>query len=973
MVRTDGTLSPTMNINDIVRTYALQIGTFGTDAGTPTYEPGSPPYYGNIINPGTIYGDLRGPSNDWILPIAGDDIINGRTGIDTVEYQESIDRIWFYRVDTTTAISIATSAVGPIKADILYNVERLADNGARNVIDITTADMQTLFVGSSSAATRYVVPSQAYRNVEIDGGGGQDTVVVWGVRSDWQVVDVAGPGYWLTSNSTPPTSGLRTSAAASSDSGTYTIKITDVERVEFSNGTYAVSDLLGGISGPDLTVGSVGLGSSGASPGSDIVVSFDIANIGNQSTAAARGEIILSSSPDFSGSVRVIDTFSIASLDASGGAFSSSHYTETLTLPVDLGRTNYYVGVRVDTTNAISEANESNNLASSSALAVGGGLSGDPDLRVGITSFPDGFVSKIGGTVTLNFTISADADGSVPYTYRVYYSSDETLGANDTVLYEATTARGLGYMGTHYYALDLQVPDTAANGAGYFFVQADPNNDMAEQREDNNIRSRSFLISPDSPDADILPDLFAQRVHILNADTREPMSTIYAGKLFKYATDFGNFSPDDAVPDVRLSDGVTVFQNALIISDDAIISADDRVIHLDEFGTIAPGEFRTTTSSATVRLPSDISSGTYFLAVVVDYYDIVDEEIPTNNVTFIQKIDIINDIPISITTFDDTLPVVNATVANENVLDNDVYQIFSTPTIDRVNGSSAMIGTPFSLSSGAMFQLNADGSYTVDAKNVLAGMSIGSSVTDSVTYRAVGVNGDVSTAIIEITFTRADPDTGTSGDDLVSGTQWDDLLHGRGGHDTVSGFLGRDTIYGDDGNDTLLGGMGSDNIHGGAGNDGITGGGDNDILRGGLGDDILRGGGGNDTLLGGLGADRLIGGAGRDVIYAGVDAAVDIIVFADAAESAPGAQRDIVSDFLSGTDRIDLRGIDANIGAANNQAFAFSITGPAANSIGVVDTGAHLVVRGDVSGDTTADFEFQLVNVASVQAADFML
>lgn len=57
LIRADGTLASTTNISEIVRGYALQIGTFGADTGTPTYEPGSPPYYGNIIKPRILHGD----------------------------------------------------------------------------------------------------------------------------------------------------------------------------------------------------------------------------------------------------------------------------------------------------------------------------------------------------------------------------------------------------------------------------------------------------------------------------------------------------------------------------------------------------------------------------------------------------------------------------------------------------------------------------------------------------------------------------------------------------------------------------------------------------------------------------------------------------------------------------------------------------------------------------------------------------
>ena len=61
--------------------------------------------------------------------------------------------------------------------------------------------------------------------------------------------------------------------------------------------------------------------------------------------------------------------------------------------------------------------------------------------------------------------------------------------------------------------------------------------------------------------------------------------------------------------------------------------------------------------------------------------------------------------------------------------------------------------------------------------------------------------------------------------------------------------------------------------------EGGPGGGD-EVMAGGLGNDRLFGGQGNDTLIGGLGDDALAGG--------------------------PGGGADTVTDFSSGTDKIDL-------------------------------------------------------------------
>jgi Ca2+-binding RTX toxin-like protein len=69
----------------------------------------------------------------------------------------------------------------------------------------------------------------------------------------------------------------------------------------------------------------------------------------------------------------------------------------------------------------------------------------------------------------------------------------------------------------------------------------------------------------------------------------------------------------------------------------------------------------------------------------------------------------------------------------------------------------------------------------------------------------------------------------------------------------------------------------------------ITGSLFNDVLTGGSGNDILLGGAGNDLLSGGKGSDILTGGTGADTFRLGGD-----------------TKTDHITDFLSGTDRIEL-------------------------------------------------------------------
>ncbi len=105
-------------------------------------------------------------------------------------------------------------------------------------------------------------------------------------------------------------------------------------------------------------------------------------------------------------------------------------------------------------------------------------------------------------------------------------------------------------------------------------------------------------------------------------------------------------------------------------------------------------------------------------------------------------------------------------------------------------------------------------------------------------------------------------------------------------------------------------------LEGGAGNDRLSArGGEGNVLAGGSGRDTLLGSGGSDELIGGAGADRLRGGGGADSF-----------VF-DVARGSAMSQRDLITDFTTGTDQIDLSGIDAKDWRSGNQAFTFDATG----------------------------------------------
>ena len=116
-----------------------------------------------------------------------------------------------------------------------------------------------------------------------------------------------------------------------------------------------------------------------------------------------------------------------------------------------------------------------------------------------------------------------------------------------------------------------------------------------------------------------------------------------------------------------------------------------------------------------------------------------------------------------------------------------------------------------------------------------------------------------------------------------------------------------------------------------------------------------------------------MGGAGADTLTGGSDA--DTFRIRNY-ETGLGASADSITDFVSGTDIIDLSGMDANSGQVGDQAFSFIGGGAFSNTAGELryqSQGSDIWLSGDTDGDGLADFEILLVSAPPPVPADFLL
>lgn len=127
---------------------------------------------------------------------------------------------------------------------------------------------------------------------------------------------------------------------------------------------------------------------------------------------------------------------------------------------------------------------------------------------------------------------------------------------------------------------------------------------------------------------------------------------------------------------------------------------------------------------------------------------------------------------------------------------------------------------------------------------------------------------------------------------------------------------------------------------------------------------VKSGGVGNDQLMATDGVDELTGGAGADrFVFAQVRMAGDA-----------GLTRDVITDFVSGQDKIHLARIDANSTKSGNQAWALADAfSGRAGELTISREGDDLLLSGDVNGDGRADLVIELTGAATLKAADIVL
>jgi len=210
------------------------------------------------------------------------------------------------------------------------------------------------------------------------------------------------------------------------------------------------------------------------------------------------------------------------------------------------------------------------------------------------------------------------------------------------------------------------------------------------------------------------------------------------------------------------------------------------------------------------------------------------------------------------------------------------------------------------------------------------------------------------------------------------------IINGTSGVDSLSGIAGNDVLYGLDGNDTLMGSTGNDILDGGNGADtvsyasstvavsvnlgaatGHTGGfAAGDTL---LNIENITGSVYNDTLTGNTLANIIAGGKGNDIMAGGAGA--DIFKYSATTDSGAAAgARDVITDFVNATDKIDLGDFAGSFTFKGTAAFTH-----ATPEVNYAQVSGNTIISVDADGNGIADFQIELSGLHNMTATDFVL
>jgi len=342
----------------------------------------------------------------------------------------------------------------------------------------------------------------------------------------------------------------------------------------------------------------------------EITLSFTIENNGDIDAPASSYSVWLSDDETLDGT----DT-QLAVGDLPPVLAGDNQIIANLAFPLDepiVDPGEFWIIVEADNEGAVAEANETNNIGvATRSITVTGAQESNIDLTVeNLVATPTR--TFVGGQVRVTFDVTNLGDGD-PGTYQcgVYLSEDNSFQANNDALMLFVGGEVLPPGTSEEYERVLLLSQFIDPGSYYVFVSCDPNDEIVESNESNNLGG---------PSDEIVVNAEAQ-VDYVPQNMTVNMMQVNENDTLEVQAEICNEGVDTA----------TQVEVGAYLSADGTVDATDALIDtvVTQTADLAPGNCETVTISGKVACLPFVD--TYTVGVIVDPADDIIETDETNN------------------------------------------------------------------------------------------------------------------------------------------------------------------------------------------------------------------------------------------------------------------------------------------------------------------------------------------------------
>lgn len=366
----------------------------------------------------------------------------------------------------------------------------------------------------------------------------------------------------------------------------------------------------------DINLVSIVTNNAVVTPGVTFDAEFLLRNDGDTSNGPFRVEFRLSRNTIYGDGDDVVLGFRQVNSPLTPGGQTTLE--EEFDCPRNVFTGNYYLVALADSLGNITEANENNNLRFTNiAQIIVANSAGQADidleaLGVGATTGSYNAGQAFPGVATYRNNGAAASGG---FTTIWFLSTNQVYGDSDDVqLAVATSGGGLGGGQQFNDAFNLTIPINTPSGTYYFGVFVDGRFDINEPlEEDNNI---DFSATPALTvvGAPNIPDL--QAVDISTAG-----GSFEVGENITFSATIRN-NGNIATP---------AYEVTYILSSDTTFGNSDDIVLLARAVLISLAPGASTPDNRVIAIPNTVSPGNYYIGVIVDPDDDVDEGTAENN------------------------------------------------------------------------------------------------------------------------------------------------------------------------------------------------------------------------------------------------------------------------------------------------------------------------------------------------------